>query len=391
MDNQILQGQASTSQITLADFIGVTNSNGAFKTFTDITHQGFIDNLVNSEIFGIPGIPTPLEVVGTNIIFENSAFNKVSYLDDSLTTNKQKPQLDKAVMLLTTEYELTLEWSKLDKKSAMNWSQVVGVVYGNAWKSIRDQINLISMDAYVNYALASGQYKILENLDNKTATPEEIFADGVKLWNIADNIVSVRTKYNLGEDVSRVRFLTSFTANRQLNVGFSGKYSGANLAYEAIKGNSLGQFGGYSLQRSMYLGQNILKGSVTSDTKNYNFEDVPAIVMSIDSLGYYWQMFNENPEIASNNVTLFADMFNQFAINISKTKFITSIIFRANAIIKPARREINYVIFNSARTLAQVNNARVQLAQEQPSTYVDFATQLTQADVDAYNAAAILF
>lgn len=350
-----MQGTPNT-QITLQQFIGIKDSNGAFKVWTDITQTEWKENLVNQEILGAPIYLTKAkDMIGDNVPLEMPVIPGV-YEVDLTNPPVAKPRLMKLIANLSRDYWAPIVFDIRDKKSSIEWSKMVGAWSSGQWKRKSDTDNLIGVEALTNTCLAFGRYIINPVVGGKGYSKEDYYDASMILVDEADEIVSLRTDYQLGSPTSNVKVIGSYTANKNQVIG-QNFISAANLSLEKYSSGQPGQIMGYDTARTIYLGKKVFQYKDGDSKKeqqyprDFDFTNFSALIYQLDSFRAYGHAYEDT-----------AYPINDYNMRYSKN-------WRINAIVYPGFEPLNLLVVNRAPTLEEVNAARAQLRNEQPGIY----------------------
>lgn len=362
--------------ITLQQYIGVKNSQGQFKTYTDWKYGGWINVLYNNEILGSP-IIKPEEVYGDNIEFSNIAIPKAFNLDATLTNvvaNINTPVQDKLVLKLMDEYSTGYEYTLRDYKSAKDWSALFGEWVAAANVVYSDICNWISMEAITDYCLATGQYIILPEMDLQQSGPTNInwvYNEASQvIADSASDIINNRSMYGLGEPQDRVRIYLGAKQYNKLVRGVN-YISASNMSLEAYKSGQFTEFMGFPTARTHYLARNCMVATDpvngVRDFKNANFL---GLIYSIETLCFYSHRYDDP----------------QWQSPTEWGKYYWVLGWRANAGIRNGRGQLNTLIVKTAPTLTDVQNALARL-NKQVGFYPQLPSTISQDTLTAWNTA----
>lgn len=357
--------------ITLQQFAGIQNGQGAFKTYSDILAEQWVNMNIHPEIMGaIVYLKKVVEVTGDNIPLKAIVIPGIQYLD---ITNPMtaKPQMDRLFFHLGTDYESSLVFDYRDKRSAIDWSNLLQQWIAGIYARKSDNDNLVITQTLVDTCLATGNYIIIKPLASENYG-KEVYYDCARLVaEKCDQIVSLRTNYHLGSPAEKVKIITSYTAARNLVVG-QNYMSASNLSLEKFNSGEVGKLFGYENNKSIYFGKAVegLKDNVRKYPKTYDFSKYCGLIYQLDSLIIYGHTFDihETP--------------------INRWQYSQDFGWRVDGCIAPTKEPLNVLICSEAPTLAEINAARLRLRTEQPGIYNSNYLPLpdmTQEQVDAWN------
>ena len=340
------------TQITLQQFIGIENSQGLFKTYTDIIKGLDSPLLANAEVLDAP-IIKPTSVIGDNVEFSNMAFGQVHNFNDKMTDFEADIEtLDKLVMKLYDDYNISFKYTLMDRTSAADWASRFGQFVNGLYMSRSDINNLIAIEAIKDYCLVNGQYIILPDIDYKQVDTKTYNDATAVITEECNRIVTTRTQYNLGLNPDMLRMYLSYNVYQNMVRGVN-YISAANLSLEAYKSGKFTEFLGYPTQRTMYCGQDVLK-TVDQHSSNNNVRDFKnrnllGFIYSVDTLAFYERMLLIDTELRDPS---------------SVTNRYWVYAFRANAAIRPARGQLCSLILREAPTLAEVTESYNRLTKQ---------------------------
>lgn len=361
-----------STQITLEQFIGIKDSKGQFKTWTDINQMFFIDNLLNQEVLGGGIVDVKfIETIGDNIPMEVEGIPGVSFYDPA-NPSTAVPVLNRYMVNLSTDYWSQLTFNIKDKRSAYKWAEYMSTWMKNMFSRYSDTNNLIATDILYKTSLAFGKYIILPSFGGTNYSKEDYYDASQIAIRELNKICTTRNDFNLGLESGRLRIIGSYDANQNVIIG-QNFISAANLSLEKLEGGVAGKVMGYDTKKTMYLGQKVSEfasdGTTRIYPKNYDLSNFTGLLYCLDSFKAYGR---------NDDDTIFpvSDYTRRFSKN-----------WRINAIVIPTREMLNLAILNVAPTLAEVNAARKQLREEQVGVYGNLLADIDQATLDGWNAA----
>lgn len=252
----------NTTNISFQTFKSITDSNGQFTTWTDIINHAREALPVNNEIFNVP-FKSMSEVIGDNIVLQNSTTKYVEYLRDDLSNNN-KLELNKMVMFLYDDYMTSYDYELIDQKSAQEWSSLIADAVQQMFITKQDISNALALDEIQKVALALGNFTIIPNadkvlLDAQGKLDKDIpKAIGLLQIRILNSYRTKRTKFAKGIDLSEIKWVNSYEYSANLLSSLTASVAGSNEAYGDLKRkNQVREFLGMEFTQSMYLGHDL--------------------------------------------------------------------------------------------------------------------------------------
>lgn len=336
----------TTTPVSLQTFLSITDSQGAFKTWTDIK-QEWMDKLPINEGILNTRIKKPTEIIGNNIIFENTENKNIFPFIDDLSKRNNKLTLNKMIMNLYSDYMIPLEVDLRDKKSCVEWSELISDSMSSMMLAKQDLQNMLVIDEMMKVAIALGNVAVIPDGNDDSFD----FAANKRLGQMlaSDRIKNrtKRTKFMKGYNKELERFLTSPTLSLNLLTGLTA-YSAAADAYSDTKKRfeAYEIFGHTYESVPMYLGQTISMSEFVDDKqqtqnagtntgqciKPFFFEDVCGLLLYDSSIAFYEQNFEER--ILPAYPKRMTDVF--------------TIMFRCNVAMKPVYAAMNKVYVTKA-------------------------------------------
>lgn len=312
----------NTTNISLATFKTITNSNGQFATWSDIINTAMEALPVNDEIFNVPFKSMEEVGIGDNVMWEVADTKTVEYLRTELDKNNTL-NLNKFNMVLYEDYMTSYEWDIRDMKSAQSWSAIIANCIKQMFITKQDIGNALAADEIMKVALAIGNFTIIPNAQKDAwdlKLPDNAFLPvGRKVRRILNAYRTKRTKFARGIDVNRLKWVNGYNFSMNLLSAQTANFSASNDAYRDIKEkNVMRNFLGTEYTESMYLGvkfdmneftptagdntgQKQNEGSFTGNlTKPYFLENVFSIGWLPESVKYYGHNFT-NTEVPAVN------------------------------------------------------------------------------------------
>jgi len=155
------------------------------------------------------------------------------------------------------------------------------------------------METLINTCLATGNYIIDPVVGGEGYSKEEYYDASQRLVAAANKLVSLRTKYQLGTPVERIKLLLSYRANQNLVQG-TNFLSAANLSLEKYAQGKPGNVMGYENARTIYLGTKVNSIEDAGKTyerqvyaKSFDFTNYTALIYQLDSLRIYGHFYDE--------------------------------------------------------------------------------------------------
>lgn len=364
------------TQITLQQFIGVKNSQGLFKTYTEIVDGMYQQIINNTEVLDAT-IIKPEEIIGDNITFSNIALPKVSNFESDITKfDANTPVLDKLVMKLTNDFSVGYEYDFRDERSAKDWASKIGEWTSGAYTGRSDMNNYLSMEALINMCLVTGQYTILPELDyinvsDKNGNNNWVYNNNTAIVTDEINkIVTKRTPYGLGKPQEKMRVYYSYRSFMNITRGVN-YISTANLSLEAYKSGNFNEVLGFPSQKTMYLGKdNIVGVDPTNKVRDFKFGKVLSMVYSMESLAFYAKTYKILPDWQKPG---------------SIGKHYWCYAWRANACVKNTFAPFNRVILKEAPTAVEINSILTSMKAEQPGFYPYLPDVISAEQVQMWN------
>lgn len=344
----VKQIDVRTTPISFETFKSITDSNGLFKTWTDILNEAMNDLPINEDILGAK-IKNPVEVIGDNIVFENPENKNVLPFIDDITKRNNKLTLNKMTMLLHTDYMLPLEFDMIDSRSAIAWSELISKAVSSMMVSRQDVNNMTIIDAINRLNIATGRVRIIEDCDKFTTKYDENKNLGLLLANERILNRTKRTKFSKGFQSSLERFLLSPQLSLKLLSGLTAG-SAAAPAYEDTKDKFqiTNIFGQTYETTQMYLGQDIGMSEFTDDKqqvqnqgmntgnliKPFYFKDLHGLLFYNESVAFYGHNYQER------TIPMYKKRLTD----------VMTIVYRMNAAVKPIYAGMNLSFFSKIPT-----------------------------------------
>ncbi len=343
---------ARTTPVDLETFKNITDSNGLFKTWSEIMEEARSSLLINSEILGAK-IKNPGEMVGDNVVFENYENKNVLPFIDDITKRNNKLTKDKMVMRLYEDYMLPIEFDMIDSKSCFDWSTIISEAVASMQVAKQDQINMETIDTIMKVSIALGNVRVIEGANELNLDYAQNKALGLQLANIRIKNRTKRGKFQKGFSKELERFLVSPALSLNLLSGLTaGSNSGAPEAYtDTLKRFQIEQIFGHSYETAtMYLGQNIGMSEFTDDKsvkqntgvmtgnliKPYYFEDLCGLLFYSESVASYGHTYTER--VLPSYPKRLTDVLTQ--------------VYRYNVAIKPVYAGMNIAFFSKVPSFA---------------------------------------
>lgn len=364
----------ATNQVTFNSFIGIQGETPGSTVYGDIKEMVRLDNLMN------PAFLNPLFIVHEDTPdtyqFEYQMVRQVnSMVAASGAAVISNPRV--TVIFPDTWPDNTTTWLQVGysvdtrtKRSVNEWGSFVGTAESNNYRSKLIWDNLVVLELVHKYAIATGRFKILPNLDTPIATREQIVNSTYSILELCAAISITMTNMNLGLDKSRLRLVVSEFVDIALMKGAS-FISASDKAFDVWKDGKLGMFGGYPYATNPFMSQLFTKGKNVNNVRNIDLSNVLAFIYNIDNVEQHKKPW---VEIGPDGI-----MYD----NTNKLQYTMEKVWKTMGLIKPSREHLQYVVLRAAPTMAQVNEARVWLSKFQPQLYDSYKTAFTQ---DQYNA-----
>lgn len=370
------------AKYTISQFLEIQNSKGE-KVVAGGFEKYMLENQFNNEFLGAATMtPTKIMDNGNTLIYNISAFGHVEDYVDTYT-QKQIPTVDTTSLYLRNEYQKEVLIDHTDTKTGTDWQIFLNNTLRNLEIAKQDQTNLITIDAIYKTCLATSNYLIIPELSNDTFSVDLKENERLKIVETiakkVNRITTSRTKYNLGMNKEKLRFIVSPDAGLILLT--SKTYTGkGDLAYKDLSskgvgnGEFLGEILGMPFYNSGYLGQNVLKmvegtkdsTSWTNNVRDYKFENLAGIVVS-----------PETTILMKKELMLktFDSLPN------SKRHALIHNSWMVNAAMYPQLAHMNFIILSKKPTLEEVNKARAELFAQHPLLFPEFNTPITEAQL----------
>lgn len=401
-----------TTQISLESFKTITDTDGTFTTWTDIVNEGKQSLPVNYEI--IEGsIKGYTEITGGNIIFDNIETKNVAEFRDDLERNNVLTQ-DKIIMYIRDEFMIPFEYSILDRKSAVDWGNIISASFTQAFLSKRDFENALSIDALYKYCLASGNFIIVPNA-NTTQTDAEGNIDdkayksvAVQMRKIFNKASRTRTPFSKGFTQKMVRWLVGQDFSLDMMNAQTAYWTGSEKAYTEFKEQDrVYKMLNIEYKTSLYLqdefqmaefkksdGTIMNEGSGTGNwIRPMDFTELVATYYYPEAIALYKNTIGETvvPKMNSRTYKVWTQLWRQGAA-------MKPIYQNMNKIfISKLPRFVDYTDFNGnsvdeidTNTLDGMNKLRENLKNEQPDLYQAFSKPLEQSEFDAWKTTNII-
>lgn len=338
-----------TTPINFATFKSITDTNGAFDTWTDIITKNLDILPVNEQILGAV-LKSTDEVTGDNIVFQNTENKNIYYFNDDITKDNNKPTVNKMVMMLYTDYMLPFETDSIDKRSAYEWSQYISQEIASLYQAKNDIQNLTVIDEINKVNIALGQVKIFEGCDGDAPLTNgepnfKVFKNmGLKLAKIRTMQQFKRTKFSKGFNSTEMDALISPQLSINLLSGLTSDTSAPNAYTDTKSKFKINNFYGYDYKTTMYLGQDVGMSEFTDTNgtkqnegagtgnmlKYYNMEDLHGLLVFRRSIAFYGHQMGERTLPKTG----------------SRLKDVTTFIYRMDAAVKPVFANANLSIFS---------------------------------------------
>ncbi len=358
------------AKITFKDYTALQNVEGG-KTWGDIKSEGYQTSLKNADFFNNL-VASPDSITGENITYEFGAYTSNGIFDNS-ELSADDPILSKQVYQMPANYlEFKYNIKNWGTREAVEW----GKWLGETESKINDQmlnINQLTIyQAVIDYCYATGAIRVIDKLTSNTASKEEKLGDVKNICSMNDALMSTQTKYNLGQDASRMINLLSPKAYREACFSF-GTFNGSDNAFDANKLGEFTMFQGYKFKKCIQLGQ-AFNNVKSYENTGYDFSKVIGMTYSLDSLGVY----------------AFEPIWDQVPNGLQS--YTRSVIWKMLAVVKPSREALNVIYVSEAPTSESdvINPTRAKLNKNQPQAYSKLpggaAIQMTNTEFNALKA-----
>lgn len=362
------------AKYTITQYLDVVNANnervvaGGFEKY-------MLENQFNAEFLGSATM-TPTKIMDDmrTAIYEVGVIGQVEeYRDDF--TQKQVPAIDRLTLHLSNDYQKEVSISVFDKKTGAQWNDFLAKTLANLEVVKQDQINLINIDAIYQSCLATGNYIIIPELSPERVealSDDERLKIVEKIYRKAKQVTKSRTKFNLGADPNKLRFVLSDDAalvvltaktykirDGQAYSDYSSKGLGSSSQY-------MGDYLGMPIYSSAYLGEDYLKSTDQKYTSNlirdYKFSKLSGIITMPETTICLKQEL----------------MLTTFQSPTSKSHQLIHNSWSMNSAVFPQFAHLNFVILNDKPTKDEINKARSNLYAQFPSLYAEFKTPISE-------------
>lgn len=337
-----------TTPIDFATFKSIKDSQGLFKTWTQIVNEGKQELLVSEEVIKTL-IVNPTEVIGTNVELSNYENANVYYFNDDNAKDNNQLTEDKMIMYINTEYMLPLEINQLDMKSAVEWSDIISQKVNSMYQAKQDIINQEIINTINEVNIALGRVKILPDCDKPSTDWESNKNLGNIIARERNNNRKRRTKFMKGYNIKLEEMIISSDISLNMESGLTAG-SASPQAYEDTlnKFTCSRMYGHNFTTANMYLGMDIgmsefmdekgQKQNVGLNTGNltrpYFFKDLHGLLFYKGSIAAYGQTF---PEQWTDKAG-------------SRLQKVLTVPYRYEAAIKPVYSGINMSFFSKIPT-----------------------------------------
>lgn len=371
----------ATNLVTFNSFIGIQGELPDSTVFGDIKEMVRLDNLMNPEFLN------PLFIVKEDtpdtFPFEYQTVRQVKSLTaasgSDMITNPRVTIIFPDVWpdQTTTWLQVGYEVDARTKRSAADWGSFVGTAESNNYRTKLVWDNLVVLELIYKYAIATGRFKVLPNLDTPTATKEQIIDSTYSILELCAAITITMTNMNLGLTKERLRLVTSEFVNISLMKGAS-FISASDKAFNVYLDGNLGKFGGYPYTTNPFFSQLFTRGQNINDVRTIDFSNVLAFIYNIDNVEQHKKPW---VEIGPDGI-----MYSET----DKLKYVMEKTWKTMGLIKPSREHLQYLILRAAPTMVEVNAARTWLSQFQPQLYGSYSTAFTQEQYNAIIANSLI-
>lgn len=345
---------ASTTPISFETFKTITDSNGLFRTYTDIMNEAKSNLPINENILGAV-VKNPVEVIGDNIVFQNTENKNVLPFIDDITKRNNKLTLNKMTMLLYTDYMLPLEFDMIDSRSAIAWSELISDAVASMMVARQDLNNMTIIDTINRVNIALGRVKIIPECDVFNNNFDDNKHLGLLLANERIMNRTKRTKFSKGFQQANERFLLSPQLSLKLLSGLTAGTAAPQSYSDTQKKFQLTEIYGQTYETTpMYLGQDIGMSEFVDDkqqkqnagmntgnlVKPFFFKDLHGLLFYNESPAFYGHNYQER--------TL--PMYNK------RLTDVLTIVYRMNCAVKPIYAGMNMSFFSKIPTTDSYKN-----------------------------------
>lgn len=370
----------SQSVVSFQNFIGVANKAGTQTIWGEMRELIKVSNLVNDQILGNV-LNRKKTTTADTFPYEYQYIPKVSIADNrgatGLLGTKDLIKMEKTTLVfnsqwLTTGYSISV----LAPRTMTDWAQTLSNFEKNMYISKNDIDNLITMEKVIDYAYATGRYKLLPNLDSElAATPEEknLIVDAMtKMLETIKAISIKKTDVGYGQSADRSQLVVSEYVEVQF-MKAANFINASNDSFAIFQSGKLGRFGGVGYSTSLYLDKFDKAGTTDNNVGDYDFTNVLGFVFDIDNTDTWTKPWTQLGDAAG-----FIQNYEDLTLKARQVQWKTM------CVIKPSREHLNYLFVRVAPTLDQVNASRARLKAEQPQFYGNFAP-IDAATLTLYN------
>lgn len=402
-----------TTLISLETFKTITNSNGLFKTWTDIINEAKDTLPVNNQILGTV-LKSYQDVMGDNVVFQNEENKNVYVYNDDLLKDNNLLTQDKWTMVLYSDYMLPLLYNGIDRKSAQDWSEILGNAMSNLFVAKQDLTNNTIIEEVNALNIALGQVKIIEGCDGDAPINAEGNWDYSSYKQLAASITKFklaemrkRSKFAKGYNKNEVNFLISEQLAVNLLLGKTYNTAAAPAYEDFEKSFQPHEILGQIYNATMYLGTNTFMSEHTPTTgananqvqnlgdmtgnlvRPFAFGDLHGLMVFMRSIAFYGHSYGSSTQDYPG----------------SRMKKVWTYSWRMNGAVKPVYARFNYSFYSKIPTfpsytrtngevvpardlslVADYNSFVNEVYLRQPmlySAWFDGNSQVKQADLDA--------
>ncbi|MGL4617367.1 MAG: hypothetical protein ACRCUM_03945 [Mycoplasmoidaceae bacterium] len=391
MVNTLTNGPNSQSLVSIQDFYGVQNKDRTGTIWGDMRAIIRQANLANSEVLGNVLNRKKFTTEDT-FVYEYQFLPKIRYADNTRALGE-----DGLITMEKVTLHFNTPWLEtgytLDKgvmRSMKDWGSVLSNFEKNIYISKNDQDNMITMNKLINYALATGRYKILPNIDSKyklrpdgtedtsaPIVPQDRFKDVSGILELIQAVAQKKTDISWGQDPNRSQLVVSPFVNIRL-MEITNYISASDASFAVFKSGNLGQFGGVPYNTSIYLDKIEAINTAGNGVETFDFSNVLGFTFDIDSVDTWTKPWFE----------VGIEGFQPVPSN--KRLLSREVQWKTMCQIAPAREHLNWIFLRKAPDLARVNAARKALRDEQPYFYEQFI-DIDAAQLDVMNKVADVY
>ncbi|MGL4616612.1 MAG: hypothetical protein ACRCUM_00075 [Mycoplasmoidaceae bacterium] len=365
--------------VNIKTFLGINDKSGNQTIYGGIREIYRQSNLVNNEVLGNVLNRKRVEIDET-FPYEYQYIPKIKLADNSkILSSKDLIRMEKVNITFGTDFlETGYGIDVWTVRTMKEWGAALSNFERNMYISKNDLDNLITLDKVINYALATGRYKLLPHIDPGTDAPitdyekadNDRYQDITNILNTIKAISIKKTDVSYGQSKERSQLIVSPYVETEF-MRASKFISASNASFEVFKSGKLGHFGGVPYNTSIYLDRLDKKEEANNGYKDFDFRDVLGLIFDIDSVQTITKPWvNMGPQDGNEAGWMY---------NIAEKNILSrQVQWKTMAIVAPAREHLNWIFLRKAPDLARVNAARAALKAEQPVFYSSFEDLLPE-------------